>query len=409
MINLIDKLSKNKSVVFFSLLKYLEIGITSFTTILLATKLSPSQLGISIPIFLYITYANYLSLGINQVILKNYSRYENDEVKEDFIKINLQFLIVACIINVVLSVSVLDFKFAILAAIISSGNLMKSYFMSYFRVTNNIRVLNKNNIIFALFMLLGTYFFVVNLIQYLIIWSLGVLLTFVLYFTSDLNFYKNIIKKLKNIPSKIQIISHLKEGLKLALSGVLATILLTSDRFIINNINSNIELKGAYQLADFIGTGYYLVLTTIVFYFYPTIIKKLRNEISFRDQYIKYLLLSICVLPIMLVLVFGISYYLAPLFFPKYSNLEIYITTNIFLKSCILVVSMLAILYTAKDEEMKYIKSMFLVIVSLFILFLCNSYFPLQYIVTIPIIMSIVLLFYIIVNLIIHGKKKIIY
>lgn len=385
--------------------KYLEIVITSLTTILLAKKLSPEEMGLSMPVLLYITYANYLSLGVNQVILKNYSRFKDQQQIEEFLRINLQYLFSIGIVNVILAYCFLSPKYALLAAAVSMGIMLRSYFMSYFRVVDRTIVLNKNNLIFSVLFLAGTFVFVDSVSKYLIVWCIAIWFALVLYFIDDFRFYVRIFARFLKKPSKEQITFNITQGIKLAVTGFIATLFLTSDRFIINKMQVPLDFKGSYQLADFVGSAYYLIITTIIFYFYPKLIARIRDDENFKKLYIGYIGKGLKISPLIIGLTYVASLGVSKWIFPEYPNLSYLITASVGLKTAIIFVTSFSIYYIAIDKEKLYIQSMvysiaaFLVIG--FLLVMLGSAFALY----VPLILCLVLLIDLLVKIFyIHGK-----
>src|SRR5690606_31035056 len=119
-----------------------------------------------------------------------------------------------------------------------------------------------------------------------------------------IRFFNNVFRHLKNIPSKEEVKFNFSEGIKLALTGVITTILLTCDRFVINHLKIPVELKGTFQLADYLGMAVYMVFTTVIFYFYSKWIQKIRDDKHFANKYLTYCGYSIFLSPIILLIIY---------------------------------------------------------------------------------------------------------
>lgn len=364
---MINQIKLGRGAILFSLFKYLEVGIIAATTFIVAKKIGPDEMGKAMPVLLYITYSNYLSLGINQVIVKNYSRFKDEGQIKEFVKINLQYMIVISLVSVFAAYVFVDFDFFILAAMVSIGTLMRSFFTSYFRAIDKIWVLNKNEIIFSLLLFLLTLVLVNNLKDYLLYWWISLWIGLLFYLIDGRTFFFKVIRQLFFISKKKKLVSNLKEGIKLASAGFLTTILLTADRFVINRLDFDLSVKGSYQLADYVGAAYYLGVTTIIFYFYPKLITKLREDNGFRKIYINYIKLSAKVFPIIIILTYLFSSAGADWFFKEYNNLSYFITLSVGLKSCVILITSFSIYYVALDKEIYYIRTM-LAPVALYIL-----------------------------------------
>lgn len=348
------RISKYKGVVFFSILKYIEIIITSFTTFILAKKLGPIQLGEAVPILLYITYANYLALGLNQVITKNYSR-TSEEKKVSFITLNFQYLLVASVFNLVLAWQMLDREYATFAAVVSIFTIWRGFFSSYYRAVGRIRVLNINNVLFSLVLFVVIFFFVSKLSAYLHAWALVLLFAIIFYCLPDSLFFKKIFKNLNKIPSKQDIKFNFSEGIKLALTGIITTIFITFDRFIINKLEIPLEIKGSFQLADYIGMAIYMMATTIIFYFYPQWIQKIREDAFFSKKYLKNCIRLVLLSPFIILLIYLISLVLIPFLFPEYPDLLNIVVGVVFSKLAVVSISFVSLYYIGKDKEQKFL------------------------------------------------------
>ena len=357
-----------KSEVFkFSILKYFEIIITAFISFFVAKIIGPSEMGKSIPIFLFITYSNFLVLGVNSALVKNYSRMKSKLDSLNFITINFQFIIFASFLTFILSYLLIETDYFLFTALISSGVLLKSFFTAYFRVKNRILILNKNNIIFSILFLLSTVLFVEDLYQYIISWSLCLWISNLLYFFDSRIFFATILKRICLIPSKINLIFNLTEGIKLAAFGIIITLLLSTDRFIIENLNIVNETKGSYQLADFISMGIFVLITTVSFYYYPAWIERIRNEKNFRELFFKRVKISFVFFPLLILVIYLAGGILINLFFAEYENLLKYVILTSILKILVSYLSIISIFFLSFNEEIVLIKSMIPLLVLYFL------------------------------------------
>lgn len=399
-------LEKYKSVIWFSLLKYLEIGITAATTFMVAKKIGPSQMGKSIPVLLFVTYTSYLAVGINQVIVKNYSRFTDKQMIFDFVKINFQYFIIISLITALIAYVVIDPAFFISAALIGAASLLRTFFMSYYRATDKVWILNKNNLIFSALLFLFTLFCVNTLNDYFKYWSIAYWVAVVFYFIDGRTFFITIIKKIHLLPTKEDFIYNIKEGAKLASAGFIATILLTADRFVINKLNIDVKIKGSYQLADYAAMAYYLVVTTVIFYFYPKLIAKLRDNVAYRTTYINLLKLILKFVPLLFVIIFLLGKVVALLIFPEYAYLEYFIILSVSMKTGVALLTALSMYYIALDKEIVYIKSMRFVVAAYATISLVFIYVYQPPIFYIPASFSLVLLLDLLYKLINFEKKN---
>lgn len=346
------------SVLSFSLLKYLEVGITAITMFIIAKKVGPAEMGRAIPVLLYITYSNYLALGLNQAVIKNYSRMIGIKLKVNFITLNLQYLILAIGLNFFIANLILSSDYWLVSAFISCGLLFRGFLASYFRVVFRIKILNKNNLTFAILILVSALLFIDLWIEYLLFWASILWFTIFIYLFDGFKFFKLVFKNIIRKPRIKEIRFNFSEGFKIALTGITTTVLLTSDRLIINQLDVSVNIKGSYQLADYFGMGIYLLITTVFFYYTPQLIEKIRNDKNFRLKYISYLKKSLLMVCPFLLLVYAGAYILAKLFFVEYDNLEYYIVLCTTTKLLIVFLSCFAIYYMGTDREDYYLKSL---------------------------------------------------
>ena len=353
---IIQKLKENKGVIVFSVLKYFELAVSAFTTFFVAKKIGPVELGYSIPVLLYITYSSYLSLGLNQALLKNRSRFTNDFQIKEFITANLQYLLFACFINILICITVIDKPYSLFTGLISCGLLIRGFFSSYFRSIYRVGVLNINNTLFSIMLLVLVFLYVNTWYQYVLFWSISIWVCVFLYFISDYKYLLIIIKNIFGRISKEQLIFNLSEGIKLAITGFITTFLLTADRVIINHKDYPIEVKGTYQLADYFGVSFYMFVTTIFFYFYPKWIERIRNEMLFRKKMIEYVGNSMYIVPLFAIFFFFIAKAAEIFVFSEYKGLEYMVVCSVLLKSYVIINSIFSTYFVGIDQEKEYIK-----------------------------------------------------
>lgn len=362
-------LKRNSGVIWFSLFKYLEIVVTAVTTFLVAKKIGPKEMGLSIPVLLYITYANYLSLGVNQVVTKNLSKFKNEVKIRNFITINFQYIMIVSLLNLIFVFFFLDHRYALFAGLVSVFSILRGFFSSYYRAIYRVKVLNKNNLIFSIALLSSVFLFVDSIYDYLFYWAICLAGTLLLYTLDGWSFFTRIFRNLFFLSSRKEILYNLKEGSKLAIAGLSTTILLTSDRFLVNKINIPLEMKGSYQLADYVGTALYMCITTIVFYFYPKWIENIRNNEIFRRKFVRFIKLSLIGIPFFFFFVFFGSKIINSIFFSEYLRLDEFVIFTVYIKTAVIYLSLTSLYYTALDSEAKYILSLKFLFIALSIFF----------------------------------------
>ena len=379
-------LNKHKSVLSFSFLKFIEIAFTSFTTLYIGSILEPEEMSKVVPCLLYISYSSFLALGINQVLVKNYG--ENRIRLNSIMKSNFFFTLFVSIVSLLVSLFIFDVSIGLFIGLISFIELWRSYFMAIFRVKDRILILNKNNLIFAITFLTGTLIYVKSIENYLFIWAISLILS-VLFYTYD---GRNYLKEIFQLDVKLMRVFkiNLLEGIQLSLLGISTTILLTMDRFVFNFLIDNKEVLGTYQMADFFGKGFYLVLTTVIFYFYPLIIRRLKDSIEFLKRYKKGLKRAFILLPLFLLVSYIFIEVLTIYIYKEYKNLPLFVTLNILIKFSVLMLSLVSTIYVAKNNEKIYLKIIFPVILLIFTILMLYGYFiGLKFIITLPIFLSL--------------------
>ena len=388
------RLFDKNGVFIFSLLKYAEFIFIALTSIILARQIGPVEMRYSIPVFLYITYSNYLCLGVNSVILKRYGLLNKIEQDDLFCRV-FHLTCVACLGTFLLSLIVLECSYALLAAGVSIMVFLRSYFLTYYRLKGRMFVINVNSIMYAFLFFILTITYVHTFKAYMICWNIALISVLFLYFFSDLKHLKKYIS-LKHIEySWKKYKSIVSMGIKLSFMTIMTTIFLTNDKFFIDKFpDISDSLKGSYQLADNIGVALYMIVTTIMYYYYPTWMVKLRS-FEFLKLYIKRIGFLLLALPFVVFVTWSVTYYIALWLFPAYDSLDVFVPAIVCYKLLIIALSLFSTICIVYNKEMKYVFS------SLFVLMLiigCN--FLLIWmrfsLVSIPIIASVFILFYII-------------
>ncbi len=380
---------KYSGAIAFTSLKYLEILITSGTAFFLARKIGSTEMGKAVPLLLYITYSNYLTLGIHQVVLKNYSRLKSDESRKKLLGINTQYVLLIMLLNFAIGSFFIEKTYLLPIVFISNGIILRSLYSSYFRSVNKILILNKNNLIFSILLFSSVLVIVSDLFEYVLYWSIAIWISLLFYINDGFYFFKRIYKDLFKIPRKEDVKFNLTEGIKLSIIGFINTILLTSDRLILNRLDFELSEKGVYQLADYFGMAIYMLFTTVFFYFYPKLISRIRQDKKFQQLIIKRLKITVfIVIPLFIVFFYFAVLLLKVLFFPEFKQLEIYASFNVLNKLLIIVFSIVGTIYISLDKEQLYMKSLigFIAIYSLTSFLLI--FYSVDQIIFIPLLLS---------------------
>ncbi len=334
----------------------MEIGITALTTFIVAEELGPGEMGKSIPIFLFLTYSAYLTLGINQVMIKNYKKLQSNKEEQDFLIINLQYHLLAGAIAITLSYILLSNEYWLFVGFLSAFTILRSYFMTYFRVIDRIHVLNKNNIIFSLLFLIGVLVFVENLYQYVLIWAISMAIGIICYFIDAYKMLNTIRKRFLTLNFDL-LKKLIVEGVKLIGIGIITTILLTFDRLILNELDLQKDILGNYQVADFFGKAFYMIATTVLFYYYPKMIYRLQNEHAYRVIFFKKVILVNIILVVFPVCSFFFIELIQLHFFTNYDLLSHFTLFNVLIKSLVFSSSLFSLIFISVNKEVSYLRN----------------------------------------------------
>lgn len=377
----------------FTFFKYIEIALSGIAILLLAKKIGPDEMGESISSLLYITYSSYLALGMNSLIVKNFKKLETDSEKFSFLTFNIQYFLVASLLNVWLAFTFLDQEVFLLVAMIAMVNLFRSFFMAYYRVVDKAWTLNVNNIVLGAGLLLGVVVYVQSWNDYLEVWHLIVWVCLLIFIAHDPASFKNIVRRLLDLPKWSEVLGNLKEGAKLATVGGISTVLVTIDRLIINQSNIDLGLKGSYQFAENISMAVFMGVSSIIFYYTPTWIDNIRQDSSFVKSIEKWMNKGLLVLLPILIVVFFTAKIIAGIWYPEYLNLHYYITAILGLKLLVLLNSLGVLVFMGLDRETRYIRFMIMPV----LLLLSCAGLVLQYgvdfhVVFIPMFITLILL-----------------
>lgn len=351
------------SVLGFTTFKYLEVVLTAATTFYLANKIGPTEIGKSINFYLFITYSGYLVLGVNSALIKNYFLFKVESESVQFLGINLQFVFLACVVTTLLSSLFFGFPISIPTAIVSMSILCKSYFSALFRVWDKIWVVNVSNLTSLLILSLGTYLIVTDWYSYMLMWALSGFLGTLIYIC--LLGKRNLVQIARSallIHNKISYRFNLLSGLKLAGIGLALTLVLSWDRILLNFGVYNISDLGSYQLAEQITMGVFVLVTSVIFYFTPVWIEKLRSNNTFRIKYIRCLKIYIAFAPIISAFVYAIWQFVLREYFPEYVKVSELIFTTMFIKLLAISWSSLNLVYISMNLEKEFMRSLHLLI-----------------------------------------------
>lgn len=287
----------------YSLFKYLEIGSLALVNLILAEKVGPSQLGLLMPVLIFITYSNYSIFGAPQLILKYLPRKHSNSSKERLLGSSSKLLSVGFLITLIAAFTILDGQYVGLVFYICVATFISSFIASKLRVDFSFTPINIANFLSSFGLLALTFYYVQDINTYLLALAFAKSCMLLVYVCSDFKFFLSSFMSIwKRIEFKV-FYFYSRASLTMALSGLAFTLLMSIDRLTIQSWGLHSVDLGVYQLADTIGMAIYLGVTTLLFYFYPLFLKKINEDKLFRRNYLKGLM-YLSVVPF-------ISYYLS--------------------------------------------------------------------------------------------------
>lgn len=367
----------------FTCARYLELGCLAIAIMICAKKIGPEEMSNSIPIFLYITYANYLGLGGTLILYKRYLL--SDEWKKiELFNTLLRLFLCSALAAFILAVIFLKPEYAFWTFGISFCTYFRALFECYLRLVERIVWVAVNDILLSTFMILSTFFFVESFRQYLILFFLGKLLTLLLY---SYNMSSYLILRIRDLVyQRISWSSYFffcKEGVRLSLLSLCSTILLSIDKFFVNKFRCDQALKGSYQLAEMIASILYVLLAGFGVYYFPKLIIFLQEKKN-EKKYLDVLLKIAFSIPLVMVLFYLFCSYIVSPIFKNYGDWAQYTFFLSGAKIGVFILVMLANIYIAANKEMFFVANLSILVIIIgvvdFILYYLNSnigYLPL--------------------------------
>lgn len=349
----------------FSLLRYLEYGLVAFSYIIIAKKVGPAEYSKTIPGFLFITYSQYLMLGLNQALIKAYSTEDSDEIKKVYVRNTLYYIFLVSALVIVAGIIVLPKEIFIYISLISVMIYFRGIFQTLLRLEDKILSINVSNLVFSIIYFVLVFFYANNIIHFFVGWLIAL---FIANFFNAFQAFP-IINKL-NISftlSNLSIVKNtikpqLKSGVKMTLIGLITTFFLTYDRFLLNHFSPDHVLKGTYQLADNIAGALYLLLTTIIFYYYPILLAKTNRSPEFGLKVIKYGGGALLIISLIIILLGPFCISMLIHFFPSYNKISEFLVWQAVLKINVLGLGIGSLISIASNKEFFFIKYWFIVV-----------------------------------------------
>ena len=349
----------------FSVLRYLEYGIIALSYIVIAKKVGPAEYSKTIPGFIFITYSQYLMMGLNGALIKAYVVDSTFEIKQIYVKNTLYFAFFISFVAFILGVISLP-KQLFVVSLISSMVYFQNVFQTLLRLEDKILGINFSNLVFSVIYFVLVFFYAKNVQLFFLYWLFSLVISNLLNAIQaypilkklQLRFHKkDILQVIKTIKPQIKL------GTKMTLMGIVSTYFLTFDRFLLNNFSANKSLKGNYQLADNIASTIYLFFVTVVFYYTPAILKKASLSPVFRVQMLRFGTAFVLILSVLAIGITPlIDKFIIIKYFPAYAELTHFLTYQFILKIIILSIGIAGNISIALNSEVKFLKWWFLAI-----------------------------------------------
>ncbi|SHL93219.1 hypothetical protein [Mucilaginibacter sp. OK098] len=348
----------------FSALRYLEYGIIALSYIIIAKKVGPAEYSKTIPGFIFITYSQYLMMGLNQALMKAYVVESELEIKQTYVKNTLYYICFISLVAFLTGIMILP-KQLFIVSLISSMIYFQSIFQTLLRLENKILGINISNLVFSIIYFVLVFFYAYDIKHFFLYWLLSLTISNVINGIQaypilqklQLRFYK---KDILNIVNTIK--PQIKLGIKMTLIGLISTYFLTYDRFLLNFFSDNKSLKGNYQLADNIASTIYLFFVTVVFYYFPILLKRASLNSVYRFQILKYGAIFISIISALIIIIGPFSNVIILKYFPAYRVLAHYLIYQSVLKINILGIGVASTISIALNFELKFLKWWFMAI-----------------------------------------------
>tara|TARA_B110000211_G_scaffold206965_1_gene242426 strand:- start:6091 stop:7284 length:1194 start_codon:yes stop_codon:yes gene_type:complete len=388
------------SVLKFSFFKYVEFFLLGFTNLILANKLGVGLMSGLMPLLLFITYSSFFSLGGPQAYIKQSSINKFKTNKHLIINYIISVLICLLVFLFFFKVNQYYVFFTALAV------LLRSYFIAMCRIKGDIGTINIACLMSSTFIFSAVCLYVDTIETYFLILFTGHLIAIFIYIRNE----ESLLKRIKvGLSTSLNIKSWLifiQLGIKLNTLGLLSIFLLSSDRLLMLFVSDNSSVLGTFQLADMMSMLFYLLIVNIHFYFYPKLLRLLKDDKVLIKRYFNWITVISLTSIILCPLAFFLGDYLFPILFPSYKNLELYIFLSLLMKIGVLSLTMQNVVYIAQGKESRLIKihfiiAAFIISFSLFFNFLYKKYNLADFF--IPLSLSIIL---ILISLVFNYANK---
>lgn len=339
--------------IYFTLTKYFELVSLAVVNFLLADLIGPKELGKLIPVLLFITYSSFAPLGSPQLILR-YSQLKQNPMSQYHLRTSANKLIWFGIIAVIFSAQIfISSEFLIWVCVISIVTILSSYLMAKSRISGNLTYLNMANLSFAITLLVLNITLVNDALSFLKIMALSKIFSLTILIFSENKFFFSIFASFgEKIKSKI-FVFYTKKSFQMMINGLFVTLLMTFDRIIIQVSDMSLELKGSYQLSDMMATAIQMLASSVLVYYFPLFLFKLKRDKGFKTKYLIFLLISILGIWIFLPISILFNQVFEGIIFVEYDRLWQITPIMLHWKLMILVWSSLVTYYTAIGGDLR--------------------------------------------------------
>jgi O-antigen/teichoic acid export membrane protein len=366
-----------KNLALYTILKYVEFGVTALLTILLASRVSAQDYGSAAIFFVTVSYLQFASFGSNQVLIKWYAKKKTDD--EGYVVINLMFWITffACcliILFCIYSNSIL----LLFAFIVSILKLIYESLINIFRVKELLHKINILSVIFSLIFFFSVFFLGFSIQSYFLCWIFSFFISIMIGFfllprnTIDFKVFWG---------NRFLVFNFLGDGFFMLIINFITLSLTTMDRSILNYYLVSESLIGSVQLVDIITNGITLSVTSIIFVLLPKIYILIKDSVIPLNKLYKigissiFLFLSIFLGSFFLVSEFITSYV------SKYPEFKTHFCLQMLSKSLLLLTTIPYAFMIINSKEFLYFKIYFCWVLFTFFGYIFfiqfrNIYFP---------------------------------
>lgn len=346
------------NILFFTIFRYFEFGISSFLFLYLANIVTPDEYGTSSRSFILITLSAFLALGTNQVVVKWFGKFKDTSNKFSLILFGTSINFIASIVALTIVSYIISEDYWFYSGLIASGKLVQENFCTINRIHK--KLLNVNIIYLSNVLPLALIFLFLEIStmhDFFRLWSFCIwfsVLVSLFISSRQIKQYRFVGSNFKNF-FKNKARNLILDGVKLASIGLLVPLISSGDKLLISFMSVNLSKLGNLQLADNIAMVISYGFGAIVYAITPTYLDLLRNkEIDIKDFFIKgYLILIISIALVIITIQFSEPVLIY--FFPNY-DLVHPLTFYVLTKTLISGMFMFNISVLVFSDELRYIK-----------------------------------------------------